>query len=122
MEAMRAFEDFSLEAVGRAQRFVDFGDTRKTLAAGVDGKNVVLRAGLGEQWTRRDKARDVVHLGPVQDAGHVVVDAVRQAENAVAERVEIAADHGGFDARFERSGECGASAAAGNSHAAYMRR
>src|SRR5204862_1271077 len=64
------------------------------------------------------QAGDVVHLGPVQDARDVIVDAMGEAADAVAKGVEIAADHGHADAAFQRRGEHRGRPTTGNSHAA----
>ena len=101
-EAVRTVEGFLLRERGGVEDFVDLLHALEALAAGGDRKDVVLLARFHEQRPRRDQARDVVHLGPVQNPRHVVVDAVREAHDAVAERVQVAADHRGLDARLER--------------------
>ena len=65
----------------------------------------VLLPRLDEQRPRRDQAGDVVHLRPVQNARHVVVDAMRQAADAVAKCVQVAADERRLDPRLERGRE-----------------
>src|SRR6185295_2654635 len=102
---MIGFEDLVLEAVGRAKDLVNFLDAFETRTAGFDGKDVFLRACFGKKWPRRDEAGDVVHLGPVEDSGNVVIDAVLQAEDTITERVQISADQGGANSGFERRRE-----------------
>ena len=54
---------------------------------------------------RRDEAGQVVHLHVLQQPGHVVVRAVRDAHDAVAEGVEVRADDGDLHALVHCRGE-----------------
>src|SRR5215469_816156 len=117
-KAVIGLADLSLRVVRRSQDLISLLYAAETRTAGFDGEDVVLGAGFGEQRPRRDETGDVVHLGPIEDAGDMVIDAVRQAENVIAERVQVSADHGGLDARLECRRERGRGAATGNSHAA----
>src|ERR1700686_3149987 len=121
VKTVGGLENFDLETVGRAENIVDLVDPCETRAAGFNGEDIVLRAGLGEQRPGRDQARDIVHLGPVQDARNVVVYAVLEAEYAIAKSVQVARDHSCSNARIESGCKSGACAAAGNSHAANVR-
>src|SRR5262245_19931936 len=91
-ERMLARKHFLLDPVGSLKHAVDFTYLLEALDARGDWEDVVLLARFDEQRTRRDESGNVVHLAPVQDAWHIVVDAVREAADAVAERVEIPAD------------------------------
>src|SRR5882757_2299727 len=60
---------------------------------------------LGEQRPRRNKPGHVIHLAPVENAGNVIVDAVRKAGNAGAECVEISAHKCHGDTWLQRRAE-----------------
>src|SRR5207247_1272737 len=53
----------------------------------------------------------------VEDAGDVVVDAVRDAHDAVGKPVEVATDHADLDPRLQSRGEQSDRSAAGDAHA-----
>src|SRR5262249_30002529 len=105
VKAVRIIERLLLRAVSYPKYFVDFLHAREAGAAGLDREDVVALARFGEQRTRRDQAGDVVHLGPVENPGNVVVDAVRQAEHTIPECIQIAADHPNANTRLERRRE-----------------
>src|SRR5689334_2027261 len=92
MKLMIAFKNLLPHALGCPEGFVDAPGFRDSRPRGLDRKDRVARARLDEQPARRDQPGQVVHLHIVQYTRHVVVDAVRAAENAVAEGVEVAAD------------------------------
>src|SRR5215510_8381822 len=117
-ERMLAREDFLLDPVGSLKHAVDLTHLFEALDARGDWEDVVFLARFDEQRARRDESGDVVHLAPVQNAGHVVVDAVREAADTVAERVEIPADHRGANAGLERGREQCRRAAARDAHTA----
>src|SRR5579884_2696264 len=120
-KTMGAVEGFLLHAAGNAKHRINLSDPLKTLETRPDRKDLVLFARLGEQRAGRDQPRDIIHLEPVQNARNVVIDAMREAADAVAKGIEIAADHSRPDARFERRSKQSAGAAAGNSHTADAR-
>src|SRR5215471_21709726 len=99
---MLARKDFLFNPIGRSEHAVNVTDLVEALDAGLNRKDVVLLSRFYEQRTWRDQASDVVHLGPVQYAGHVVVDTVGEAADAVSRRVEIATYHRSANPRFER--------------------
>src|SRR2546428_10521545 len=115
---MLARKHLLLDAIGRAEDAVDLTHAVETLDARGDRKNVVLLPRFHEERPWRDQPGDVVHLGPVQNPRHVVVDAVRQASDAVPERVQVAAYHRDANARLERRREGRDGAAARDAHAA----
>src|SRR5262245_4319914 len=71
-------EHLLLGEPGGAEDCVDLPDALEAREARLYRKDVVLLPRLHEQRPRRDQPGDVVHLRPVQDPGHVVVDAVRE--------------------------------------------
>src|SRR2546423_13370639 len=105
MKLMIALENLMPDPVGRAKDFINVRCFFKRQSRRFDRKDRVARARFDEQRARRNQPGEVVHLDEVQDAGDVVVYAVRAAENAVAEGVEVAADNGDLDAFVERRGE-----------------
>src|SRR5688572_19769690 len=106
-ERMLAGKDLLLRTIRDPEHAVDLAHFVEAPDARSDREDVVLLSRFHEQRPRRDEAGDVVHLGPVQDAGHVVIDAMSQTPDAVFERVEITADECGADAGFERRREHG---------------
>ncbi len=113
---MARLEDLVPDAVVRPEDAVHLLHLAEGMAERIDRKDVVLRPGLAEQRARGDEPGHVVHLAPLEDAGHVVVDAVRDAEDRVAEGVEVAADQRRRDARLQRGAERRHRAAATDSH------
>src|SRR5262249_25461712 len=107
-------KDLLLGSVGRPEYFVDFLSSFEAFPRGGDGENRIARAAFGEQRPRGNQTRDVVHLGPIQNSRHVIIDAMRQAHDAGPKRVQVTAHESGADAGFERGGEKGAGAAAGD--------
>src|SRR6185436_8519657 len=81
-ERVLAGKHFVLDAVGGAEDAVDLAHLAEALDAGADRKDVVALPGLDEERPRRDQAADVVHLRPVENARHVIVDAVGEAADA----------------------------------------
>src|SRR5438552_10563513 len=82
-EAVGPVEDFLLGIAGDAEDLVHFLDPLEACPAGGYGEDIVALAGFEERRTRGDQARDIVHFGPVRDAGNVVIDAVRSEERRV---------------------------------------
>ena len=118
VEGVLAGEDFLRGAVGDAKGFVHFFNFGEAGSRGGDGEDGILVSAFGEEETRSDEAGDVIALGPVENAGDVVIHAVGDAHDAVAEGVEIATDKGRFDASVEGGGELSAGAAAGDANTA----
>src|ERR1051326_7779104 len=115
-ETVRAIEGLVLDHPVGPENFIDLAYPLETRAAGGNGEDVVALARFRDQRPRRDQPGDIVHLAPIQNPGHVVVDAVRHAHDAVAERVQVPADHRGPNARFERRYKSRARAAARYAH------
>ena len=90
-ERMSSGKDLLLDAIGSAEDAVDSAHFIEALDARPNRKDVVLSPDSDEQRSRRYQTREIVHLRPVQNARHVVVDAVREAPDAVAECVQVAA-------------------------------
>jgi len=94
---MHATEDFLLHVVCRAEHLIDFADVCEAFARGGDREDRIPVASLGKERSRSDESRDIVLLALIENAGNVIVDAVRHAHDAGAESVQVSADQGGLD-------------------------
>src|SRR2546426_8827898 len=90
IEHVLVVEDFMADLVRRSEYPIDVLSLPDRRPAAVDRKYRISRARFYEQTARRDQTGEVIHLYVVQDPGHIVVDAMRQAEYAVAKCVEVA--------------------------------
>src|SRR5437870_3311948 len=100
-------EHLLLNSIGGAEDTIDLTYVIEALDARLDREDVVLLPGLHEERTRRGEPGDVVHLSPIQNPGHVVVDAVREAPDAVSEGVEVSAHQRDSNTWLERRREYG---------------
>src|SRR5262245_39490689 len=112
------WEYLLFDEIRRFKHAIDFAYLLEAFDAGVYWKDVVLFSRFHKQRTWSNQTGDVVHLGPVENPGNVVVHAMREAAHAVAERVEVTADHRDSNPRLKGRGEKSRGAAAGNAHAA----
>src|SRR5687767_15252278 len=90
-EQMLGWEDLLLDAIRSVEDAIDLPHFIEALDARSNRKDVVLFSRFDEQRSWRYQAGDVVHFRPVQNSRNVVVDAVGEAPDAVAERVQVAA-------------------------------
>src|SRR5437867_1854000 len=111
-EGMLAGEYLLLDSIVSAEHAVDVAHLVEALDTRVDREDIVFLARFDKQRPRRNQAADVIHLGPVQNARDIIVDAMSEAAHAVSERVEISADHRDAEARLQRRCEQGRGAAA----------
>src|SRR5262249_52417144 len=100
-EGMLVGEDFLFEAVGGSEYRIDLTHLSEAFKTRLNGEDVVALARFDKQRPGRDQPRDVVHLGPIEDAGNVIVDAMRETADAVAEGVQIAAHISHFQAGLD---------------------
>src|SRR5437016_734663 len=102
---MRSVDHFLPCALSRAEHLVHLLHPLEAGFAGGNRKNVVAFAGFEVHWPRRDQPGHVVHLGPIQDARDVVVDAVADAHHAIAEGIQVAGHQPRLDSRLDGLGE-----------------
>src|SRR5438093_10334423 len=113
-----AGKDLQAEARLRTEGAIDLDQMRVGCACPGNRKDRVFLAVFDEEGARRHEAGDVGRLGNPEDARDVVVDAVVDRVDAVAEGAEGAAQPGQLDPGLERGGVERQGAAAGNPHAA----
>ena len=75
---MFAWKDLVLDTDPQLQRVVDCRTSVKLSTLARIGKMLSRSPDSTNKRSRRDEAREVVHLGPVQDSRNVVVDAVSE--------------------------------------------
>src|SRR5262245_46371866 len=100
-------EYFLPGTVAGPEHVIDRAYLLESLYARINREDVVLAAGLNKEGAGCNQPGNVVHLGPVQNSGNVVIHAVRDAANAVAERVQISAYQRGAYPRLHRRREQG---------------
>src|SRR5262245_44498569 len=98
MEFVRALVDGEPKVIRHTERLVDRSSLRGGLLAAGDRKNYVIATRLDEQASRSYEPGEVVHLHIEQQSRDVVIGTVRNADDAVAERVEVRAHDGDFHA------------------------
>ena len=103
-EQMLGWKDLLLDAIRSVEDAIDPAHFIEALDARADRKDVVLFSRFDEQRSRRYQTREIVHLRPVQNSRNVVVDAMGEAPDAVAECVQVAAHECGADPQVE--GRC----------------
>src|SRR6186997_118342 len=100
-ERVLAWKDLLLDPIRRAEHVIDLSHFVEALDTRANREDVVFLSRFNEQRSGRDQAGDVIHFCPVQNSWNVVVDAVGQAADAVAERVQVAAHECRADPRLE---------------------
>src|ERR671911_23190 len=106
-EQMFVREDLVLDEVRDTEDAIDPLHFLEAFDARTNRENPILLSGFYEQRSRSNQTRDVVHLGPVQNPGNIVVDAVSETSDTVLEGVQVAAHQCHANARIEGSCEHG---------------
>src|SRR5438270_8793670 len=99
---MLAGEDLLAGVFRHAENLIHLLYAGETLARGFDRKDRIAITAFREERPGRDQARDIIALGIIQNARNVIIDAMRDAHDAVAKRIQISADEGRLNADIER--------------------
>ncbi len=101
---------------------IDFLQIPEGALGGGEGEDRVPPSGDDDHGFGGEEAEEIRHIGDGEEPRHIIIRAMIDGEQGVAEGAEIAGRHGGGDAREEGGGEEGDGSAAGIAHDADARR
>ena len=105
MKTVSRLKDFDAQLILSAEDTKDFLRPFKRKSRGINWEDGIFRARLDEHRTRGNQSGNVIHFRILEDAGDIVVDAVADTQDAIAEGVEIAAHDSNFEAFIDRCGK-----------------